>query len=84
MGRDRFMHCTIHGLQQGKYREEKCTSVRQHDYILGLQAGEGGAKMNQSIENLYQFSELFTFLLFLIYMYIRVSILSVHIFKVIL
>jgi hypothetical protein len=49
MGKDSFMHCIIHGLQQGKYREEKCMSVRQRDYVVGLKVGESGAKMNQCI-----------------------------------
>jgi hypothetical protein len=50
MGRDRSTHCTIHGLQQDKYREEKSISVRQRDYVLCLQAGESGAQMNQTIQ----------------------------------
>ena len=68
MDRDRFVHCTIHGLQQDKYREEKTISVRQHDYVLGLQVGESAAQM-KSTQILYHFSDSTFFVIFNIYIY---------------
>ena len=72
MDRDRFVHCTIHGLQQDKYREEKTISVRQHDYVLGLQVGESAAQM-KSTQILYHFSDSTFFVIFNIYIYIKVK-----------